>query len=67
MGFDAVAEWSKAPDLGSGLSWRGFKSRRRHTLFLFCQIGERKRHSLLDGLFFAISISFVERIRGLNP
>lgn len=29
---DIVAEWSKAPDLGSGLSWRRFKSCRCHFL-----------------------------------
>ena len=29
----AVAEWFKAQDLGSCLSWRGFESRRRHIFF----------------------------------
>ena len=30
---DTVAEWSKAPDLGSGLRWRGFESHRCHFPF----------------------------------
>ena len=32
---DIVAEWSKAPDLGSGLSWRRFKSCRCQTFFFY--------------------------------
>ena len=31
---DIVAEWSKAPDLGSGLRWRRFESCRCH----FCLV-----------------------------
>ena len=33
--YDIVAEWSKAPDLGSGLCWRRFKSCRCHMWWLF--------------------------------
>jgi hypothetical protein len=34
---DAMAEWSKAPDLGSGLNWHGFKSHWHHLFFgIFC-------------------------------
>jgi hypothetical protein len=29
----AMAEWSKAPDLGSGLNWHGFKSHWQHHSF----------------------------------
>ena len=32
---DILAEWSKAPDLGSGLSWRRFESCRCHFDFAF--------------------------------
>ena len=37
---DIVAEWSKAPDLGSGLRWRRFKSCRCHR-FIFVNMCDK--------------------------
>jgi hypothetical protein len=35
---DSLAEWSKAPDLGSGPKGRGFKSHSCHNSFFFPQL-----------------------------
>ena len=35
---DSLAEWSKAPDLGSGPKGRGFKSHSCHFLIFFVKL-----------------------------
>ena len=53
---DIVAEWSKAPDLGSGLSWRRFKSCRCHVFFLlYLYVASHGLCRFMGGVVWSIS------------